>query len=280
MRPDDTRPLALLTNDDGIRSRFLHVLAEAAAEHFRVAIVAPADEQSWIGRKLSRRDVLEVAAVPDLAGPAWTVSGTPSDAVNIGLDHLLDERPAVVLSGINVGYNTMLPLLLSSGTLAAAIEGAGWGIPSVAASQMLPRELFVHATATHGDLDPAFMQALRAAADRAVAVARIIAARPVACCEVHNLNFPYPVAADTEMVATVPERVRLGGLYAKGTDGRYRFRYEVGEVAPQALPTDRATLFAGRISHSVVDAGALGRPPADWAMDFADLHAEPSSPEA
>ena len=54
----ETRPHALVTNDDGIESAFLHCLVEALLPTFRVSVAAPAFEHSWIGRAISRRDDL------------------------------------------------------------------------------------------------------------------------------------------------------------------------------------------------------------------------------
>ena len=126
------KPLALVTNDDGIDSAFLHRLVEALAKDFEVAVAAPAFEQSWIGRAISRRTEVEVIPSPShfpSGVQAWAVSGTPTDCVNIALGNLLDRQPDIVVSGINIGFNTTETLILCSGTIAGAMEGAQWGLP-------------------------------------------------------------------------------------------------------------------------------------------------------
>ena len=100
----------LVTNDDGIGCVFLHELVRAliAADH-QVFVVAPKIEQSWTGASKSRhRPVRSESADLGLRCPTWIVDGTPSDCVNIGIDHLLPEPPEAVLSGINVGLNASL----------------------------------------------------------------------------------------------------------------------------------------------------------------------------
>jgi 5'-nucleotidase len=127
------KPTVLLTNDDGIGTAFLHALVAACqTEGFAVKVAAPSGERSWIGRAFSRHREVTVTAYPGLGDEAWSIDGTPSDCVNIALSHLLKQKPDVVLSGLNIGFNATMPLCLSSGTIAGATEGTAWGIPAVA----------------------------------------------------------------------------------------------------------------------------------------------------
>ena len=128
------KPHALITNDDGIQSAFLHRLVDALLPHFRVSVAAPAFEQSWSGRSMTRHGEIEVIRSPSYFPAqveAWAISGTPTDCVNIALGNLLPEKPDIVLSGINIGYNTTETLILSSGTVAGAIEGVLWNLPAM-----------------------------------------------------------------------------------------------------------------------------------------------------
>ena len=117
------KPHALVTNDDGIDSIFLHRLVDALLPDFRVSVAAPAFEQSWIGRAVSRHREVEVLQSPALfpeGVDAWAISGTPTDCVNIALGNLVQGPVDIVLSGINIGFNTTETLILSSGTVAGA----------------------------------------------------------------------------------------------------------------------------------------------------------------
>src|SRR5262249_12104418 len=129
----------LITNDDGIDCVFLHELVHALRDAgHSLAVVAPKKEQSWMGASKSRNRPVHAAVVDRKLGcPTWSVDGTPSDCVNIALDHLLpaDFAPDAVLSGINIGLNVSLGFIIASGTLAGAWEGALHGLPAVAFSQ-------------------------------------------------------------------------------------------------------------------------------------------------
>ena len=146
------KPHALVTNDDGIESAFLHRLVEALLPQFRVSVAAPALEQSWTGRSMTRHGELDAILSPSHfpdGVEAWSISGTPTDCVNIALGNLLSKKPDIVLSGINIGFNTTESLILSSGTVAGAIEGVLWNLPAIAFSNCLlytspsPRDRYI-----------------------------------------------------------------------------------------------------------------------------------------
>lgn len=122
--------LILLTNDDGIHSAGLQALAEQLQTLGRVAIVAPDRERSAIGHALTLHAPLRAEAI---SKDRWAVSGTPTDAVILGLCTLLQEKPALVISGINKGGN-MGDDLTYSGTVAAAMEATRMGVPAIAMS--------------------------------------------------------------------------------------------------------------------------------------------------
>ncbi|MCC5839047.1 MAG: 5'/3'-nucleotidase SurE [Opitutales bacterium] len=248
------RPVALLTNDDGIRSHFLHALAAAMARHFEVVVAAPAREQSWIGRALSRRREVSVESADFDGFRAWAIDGTPSDCVNIALAHLVETPPQVVVSGINIGYNTTLPLLYSSGTVAGALEGANWGLPALAVSQQVPEGSFEAITSAAGKLPPELGESLHAGAQLAAAHACRLVETPPLPLRVHNLNFPMPVSMETPWETTVPAHVRMPGLFVETAPGRYRFGFSEGlKVAGERGPTDREAIFAGRVSLSILN---------------------------
>ncbi len=124
----------LLTNDDGIDSPALAPFARALSEFGTVRVVVPDRERSWIGKAITRFDPITVEQVDLDGGPAWTCTGFPADAVQIGIHGLFDEPPALVISGINIGYNHGTAFLMSSGTIGAAVEGWVSGVPSMAVS--------------------------------------------------------------------------------------------------------------------------------------------------
>jgi 5'-nucleotidase len=130
----------MVANDDGIAAEGLEALVRAlvADPSYRVTVVAPAEQQSVTSHShVTRRDVPLVAYEPVAGAPAWSVGGTPATTVRLGLTAVLaDDRPDLVVSGINMGENDGLGAW-TSGTVAAAREAVLAGVPGVALSLQL-----------------------------------------------------------------------------------------------------------------------------------------------
>jgi 5'-nucleotidase len=256
----------LVTNDDGIESVFLHELVQALrmAGH-ELYVVAPKREQSWVGAAKSRnRPVHATAADRGLGCPTWIVDGTPSDSINIAVGHLLPSSLVIdaVVSGINVGLNASLGFIIASGTIAGAWEGALHGLPAIAFSQDLTVETYNRLKAA-GDVPDASLHAmLKVSAQHAARLAPDLAAATLPrSFIVHNVNFPFPCHAQSEVRRTVPARVVVPGLFGPaGDDGTHRLIFHLGDdLSPPEPLTDRAALAAGQISHSVLDYKKIGQ---------------------
>jgi 5'-nucleotidase len=123
-------PRILVTNDDGVHSEGIKVLADAMRPLGEVVVVAPIQEASAIGHALTLRRPLRI----DDVGPGvYAVDGTPTDCVNIAITHVLKGNPDLIVSGINKGWNIGDDITYS-GTVSGALEGALLGIPSIAFS--------------------------------------------------------------------------------------------------------------------------------------------------
>lgn len=122
----------LITNDDGVFSEGLKLLAAALSEVGEVTVVAPDREQSAMGHALTLHRPLRIRQLEE----RWySVDGTPTDCVNLAVLWLMkDDRPDLVCSGINFGTN-LGDDVTYSGTVSATFEGTLLGIPSVAFSQ-------------------------------------------------------------------------------------------------------------------------------------------------
>lgn len=122
----------LISNDDGIHAEGLDLLWKCAKNIFsEVTVVAPLYEQSAVSHRISLHDPLRIKQHGE---GRFSVTGTPADAVISGLTHICkDQKPDLVLSGINHGPNVGYDVYYS-GTVAAAREGLIRGIPSVALS--------------------------------------------------------------------------------------------------------------------------------------------------
>ncbi|MBC2594846.1 5'/3'-nucleotidase SurE [Ruficoccus amylovorans] len=256
-----SKPLALITNDDGIDSWFLRVLVEAMQNDFEVVVAAPMGEQSWIGRAMSRRREVHIAENETLGCTAYALDGTPSDCVNIALGHLMGERkPDVVCSGINLGYNACLPLILSSGTVAGAMEGAFWGLPAVAFSHVIPQVDFEAIREKHGRAEGEMADSVRCAAALSTKIALSLVGQKPASPTVHNINFPRRTFADSEVVRTIPSPMPMHSLFAKAGDSSFRFNKVEREPAPDGQLDDMEALNAGKVSHTVLDLASIAAP--------------------
>ena len=145
----------LIVNDDSIDAPGIHALARAAAELGDVWVAAPAEQCSALSQKLTLRELISVEEVPNFPAPvrgAWRIGGTPVDCVKVALANLLPEKPDVVLSGINNGFNAGQDIAYS-GTLGAAFEAERHNIPAIAFSAAGDKYL--------GEMEPHLVPLLR-----------------------------------------------------------------------------------------------------------------------
>lgn len=136
--------LILVTNDDGFFSKGIQVLAEALEELGEVFIVAPDRDRSAVSHALTMHRPLRVDLIRDRT---YSVNGTPTDCVVVGVKKLLPREPDLIVSGINKGANLGEDVTYS-GTVSAAIEGAILGVPSIAISLVGERP-FRYESASH-----------------------------------------------------------------------------------------------------------------------------------
>lgn len=134
--------LILVTNDDGVYSPGLKVLAKALKAVGDVWVVAPDKEQSAVAHSLTLHRPL---LVEELMEQVFAVNGTPTDCVNLAVNRLLPGMPDLVVSGINKGGN-LGDDVTYSGTVSAALEAAIMGLPAIAVS-MVARQDFQFQTA-------------------------------------------------------------------------------------------------------------------------------------
>ncbi len=125
-----SRPLILVTNDDGILAPGIAALAEAMQDLGEVMVCAPETERSGSSHAISLHSHLRT----DEIKPGWyRVNGTPVDCVYLGALHLCARRPDLIVSGINPGYNLGSDVFYS-GTVGGAAEGFIRGASAIAVS--------------------------------------------------------------------------------------------------------------------------------------------------
>jgi 5'-nucleotidase len=236
--------LILLTNDDGIYAPGLAALARQMQRLGEVFVVAPATEQSGVGHSITYLTPLIVNEIfesdpKQSTGRRWAVEGSPADCVKIGITQFCPRAPDLVVSGINSGLNAGINVLYS-GTVAAAIEGAFFGITSVAVS--LERDVV--------GMDE------HARFDKAARLARIVIEQILEkkgpAPELYNLNIPTAALSGTPEVRTVPMNViRYDDSFEKRTDPWGRNYYWLTGGPPESSPeheTDLSALAKGKIS--------------------------------
>jgi 5'-nucleotidase len=128
--------MILITNDDGVNSPGIRTLHEALKERADSYVVAPDRERSAASHSLTIHRPLKVQRLDDRV---YSVSGTPTDCVAIGVGKILPERPSLIVSGINRGAN-LGDDITYSGTVSAAMEGTILNIPSFAVSLVVEGE--------------------------------------------------------------------------------------------------------------------------------------------
>jgi 5'-nucleotidase len=122
----------LISNDDGYLAPGLVALADALASIAEITVIAPDTNRSGSSNSLTLDRPLSLHRA---ANGFYFVNGTPSDCVHLALTGILQEKPDLVVSGINQGQN-MGDDTLYSGTVAAATEGYLFGVPAMAFSQV------------------------------------------------------------------------------------------------------------------------------------------------
>jgi 5'-nucleotidase len=124
----------LLTNDDGILSPGLLAMRARLMEIAEVTVVAPDTQRSGVSHAVTLGSALYAEEVVHRGERIGTsITGYPADCVKYALTEVMAERPDLIVSGINLGPNVGVSVFYS-GTVAAAMEGAFFGIPSIAIS--------------------------------------------------------------------------------------------------------------------------------------------------
>jgi 5'-nucleotidase len=141
------QPLILITNDDGITSPGLRAAAEVLEALGEVLVVAPALQQSGMGRSMPPgyegricRQTIQING-HDLEG--YCVDGSPAQVVQHGIVEIAPRQPDLIVSGINYGENIGSGITIS-GTVGAAMEGADFGIPALAVSQRTAPDYYLN----------------------------------------------------------------------------------------------------------------------------------------
>ncbi|NIP72516.1 MAG: hypothetical protein GWO16_05550 [Gammaproteobacteria bacterium] len=215
-------------------------------------IVVPAEEQSWRGKAVTRFGRIRAETRPEFGVPAFAVTGTPSDCVNLAIHHLLPEPPALVISGINIGSNAGSGFVVNSGTVGAAIEAWLQGVPTAAFSTYLHPELFREWNTERRLTQPDALTVVETTTARTADMVRtLLAPDAVPLDGVLNVNFPGAVTPDMPVRWVPLQRSRYGSLFRRDGDG-FVHSAQIGLSGDDRADTDRAVIMAGAISATLL----------------------------
>ena len=238
------RKLVMITNDDSVQSNGIIRLAKEVSRHADVVVVAPEQPMSATALSLTFHKPLRVSRVQRDEFECYAVSGSPGDCVMIGVNKILERRPDLVVSGINIGDNDTFQDILASGTVAAALEAAIAGIPAIAYSMIVNEESMFALEYNQPDFSKA--------AEIAGEIARDVLENGMPNgAEVLNVNFPRGVEPTTKISLTSVARRKYTDKVLVRKDPRGRPYYWLfGEVLPR-FPADtdaEAVLIKHRVS--------------------------------
>jgi len=217
-------PRILVTNDDGVHSEGIKALADALRPLGDVTVVAPIQEASAIGHALTLRRPLRI----DIIGPdIFAVDGTPTDCVNLAITQVLKEKPDLIVSGINKGWN-LGDDVTYSGTVSGALEGALLEIPSIAVSTQRIKD--------ECEFGPS--------AVAAATIAQAVLERGLPKFTLLNINVP--MGATKGFRITVQAKRNHVTVVSARTDPRHREYYWIEEGENEWEPHDRSDYQAVR----------------------------------
>ncbi|MFO7925859.1 5'/3'-nucleotidase SurE [Natronomonas sp.] len=237
----------LLTNDDGIDAVGIRTLYDRLSEVADVTVVAPAEDQSSVGRQLSQTvDLYEHEM-------GYAVGGTPGDCVIAALGSLGFD-PDMVVAGINQGANLGSHVLGRSGTVSAAVEAAFFNVPAIAASVYFPAGQFSFEELTP---EPSHFREAARAVEFLVEHASNVGVFESA--DYLNVNAPLPPQdGHARMEITRPSHVYKMDAEHDG-NGTVRLNDRIWELMaegniPDPAGSDRRAVIEGRVSVSPLTA--------------------------
>jgi 5'-nucleotidase len=254
-------PHILITNDDGCQAPALAALADALAGLGRVTVFAPDHNWSAAGHTKTMHKPLRIteSSLPD-GTPMFVTSGSPSDCVGLALLGVASESLDLVVSGINKGSNLGHDITYS-GTVAAAMEAAVFGVPAVAASQDDSGE-------AQGDL--------KFAVEVVFGLARCVLTQGLPRNTFLNVNFPALPRAQVRGIQVTRLGTRVyRDVLIRRLDPKGRPYYWIGGDPPGGEPedgTDIGALAGGYVSVTplnldMTDAALMARL-SDWCHEL------------
>ena len=195
----------LISNDDGVLGPGILANKQALEDFANVTVVAPQENNSAVGRKVNimKHMYLKEYELAD-GSMAYGLSGTPADSVNVGINYVCDEKPDLVVTGINPGINISRFQITTSGTVCAALEAVGLGVPAIACSLFLDDDCFKQDEEGNWyvDTDYSFAQEILVKV-----VKKVLDEGLPEGVDLFNLNIPSKPLSDKIKITTLADRM-------------------------------------------------------------------------
>ncbi len=200
----------IVTNDDGVYSPGLKLLYQAVKPLGKTTVLAPETPKSSSGLGITLHKPLRITRINLWGTQIYSINGTPSDIIHVALNEI-EPEPSIVVSGINIGDNTSLQVILSSGTVGAAAQAALMNIPAIAFSAAIQ--------------SPEELQENTSYWKKIMHIARTITYRILSNgmppnVDIINVNFPSEITSKTQAKVVPPARIRYTEYVIKRTDPR------------------------------------------------------------
>jgi len=195
----------LISNDDGVEAPGILAAKEAVEDLADITIVAPQDNNSGVGRHMTLFKQLNVKKYELQDNSlAYGVNGTPTDSVIVGINYLMDNKPDLVITGINTGINISSKDITASGTVCAALEAVARGIPAIAVSMFLDYDCYKQDENGEWYLDVDFSLTKQVLHD---IVEKIIDKGFPDGVDLFNLNVPYNYESEEVKITRLSDRM-------------------------------------------------------------------------
>ena len=229
----------LITNDDGPYSPGLKVLYESVKDIGNIYIVVPETPKSASGLGITLHKPLRVSRINFRDMDIFLINGTPSDIVYIALNTLFDKID-LVLSGVNIGDNTSIQVILSSGTVAATVQAWLLGIPSIAFSAAVESGEEFEKNET---LAKAIKRICRVLVEK-------VLSEGIPDADFLNVNFPSDISKKTRVVIAKPARLRFIENIEERVDPRGKKYYWIYGVPTS--PKENTDIYELLVNKNIV----------------------------
>ncbi len=208
----------LISNDDGVLAPGIFAAKEAVKDLGEITVVAPQENNSGVGRRLSMFKHLNLRKYEMEDGfEAFGVSGSPADSVIVGANYIMDEKPDLVIAGINTGINISKNDITSSGTVCAALEAVAMGIPAIAVSVFLDYSAFKQDENGEWYIDHDFSLAGSVLHDLAEKILNDGLPEGV---DLFNVNVPSTYESEEPMITTLSNRMLLKDIMDENSEDK------------------------------------------------------------